>query len=169
MAKKADNKKLIFLVAMVLGILAIVMYFLPMVVFKSNLIGETKVNFSGFNLAFGAKEVQGTKTLGNSTTNYTYDRDVKLTIGALVSLICTVVALVAGVLSKMVAKKNQVIIKAASCLVFVAAAVLVMVLVKSTFESAENNILSMDYYNLGIGAYLVCAFNGLAGVGILLS
>jgi hypothetical protein len=169
MAKKADNKKLIFLVAMVLGILAIVMYFLPMIVFKTNLIGETKVNFSGFNLVFGAKEVKGITVLGSSSTAYSYEREVKMTVGALVSLICTAVALVAGVLSKMVAKKNQVIVKAVSCLVFIAAAVLVIVLVKSTFESAGNNVFSMDNYSLGIGAYLVCAFNGLAGVAVLLS
>lgn len=173
--KKASNKNIIFLVAAVLGVLAIVMYFLPMLTYKLEvsalgLTGYNKVDFNGFNLAFGAKEISGVtyNNITNSTTKYSYESEVKMAVGPLIAAICSLVGIVALVLTKVVGKKNQMLVKIVACVAFVAAAVLVVAITKSTFVSAnEISENGAKYYNLAFGAYIVCACNGLAGIASL--
>ena len=178
MAKKADNKKLFFLIALALGVVALVLYLVPMLKFRVDVDilgvkGYNEVKFNGFNLMFGAKEVKGItyNNITGNTTEYAYEKsEIKMAVGVLISAILTIVGLVVAVLGKFVGKKNASIFKFVAFGAFVAAAILVMVLTKSTYISAnEIPESAAEYYHLAIGSYLICAANGLAGVGVLLS
>ena len=172
MAKKADNKKLFFLIALVFAVAAIAMNFLPMIKFHQDLLLEGSYNelkYSGFNLMFGSEKVVG-KTYSALGVTVDYTGSTKLVVVSLIAGILTVLGLVAGLLVKIINKKQQSIVKFVSLGCFVAAAILIFALTKVSFVSAnEINENLTQYYSLGIGAILGGIFNGIAGAGILLS
>ena len=170
MAKKKNNKQMIFLVALLLGVVAIAMYFLPMVKFRlGNDDSYIYTNYSGFNLFFGAEEVKTTAVGGGSSASGNLG-STKMVPIALVSGILVVVGLVAALLTKIVDKKMTMIVKVISAGLFIAGGVLAVALVRNAFMDV-NNVSSIldDYYKVGIGAILNCVFASLAGVAVLLS
>lgn len=172
MAKKADNKKLFFLIALVFAVAAVAMNFLPMIKFHQDLVLEgsyNEVKYTGFNLMFGSEKVVG-KAYSALGVAVDYTGSTKLVVVSLIAGILTVLGLVAGLLVKIINKKQQNIVKFVSFGCFVAAAILIFALTKASFVSAnEINENLTQYYSLGIGAILGGIFNGIAGVGVLLS
>ena len=174
MAKKS-KKSAIFAVAALFGIIAIALYFIPMMKYYAeiNILGATannKVNFSGFNLVFGAKEIVG-ETYNNitkTTTDYSLGFEVKAAIGPMIAGICTIVGIIAAILTAAVGKGKKTIVKFIAFAAFAAAAILTIVITKSTFISANEIGNAMaDSYSLAIGAYLVCGSNGVAALASL--
>ena len=169
MAKKADNKKLIFLVALVFGAVAIAMYFLPFVKLHlgSDEIYEETL-YSGFNCMFGAEKIEVTGVIGDLKASAGWD-STKLVPVALIAGILLAVALIAALFTKLVNKKKVFLVKVVAAGLFVASAVLAVALVKMSFFSANDINSGKDFYNVGIGAILSCTFASLAGVGVLIS
>ena len=169
MAKKKNNKQMIFLVALLLGVVAIAMYFLPMVRFY---IGDSDTNavtnYTGFNLFFGADEVKTTINGYDSSASFGLSSTKMIPI-ALVSGILVVLGLVVGLLTKILDKKMVMIFKVVSAALFIVGGVLAVVAVRNNFISTNGIKLLADKYKVGIGAILNCVFASLAGVGILLS
>ena len=167
MAKKANNKQIIFLVALVFGVAAILMNLLPAVTFKGSLLGiETQANFSGFHLMFGSESVPTKTTVGSITGTGT--TTTKLVVTSLIAGILMVVGVVAALLVKIVNKKQQFIVKVVAAAALVAGAVLAIAFTQGSFISAnELSEGAKDYYKLGIGAILSGAFAGVAGLGVL--
>ena len=168
MAKKKNNKQLIFFAVLLLGVAAIAMYFLPFVRLRlggDDIYEETL--FSGFNCMFGAEKITVTGVIKDTKVSAGL-ASTKLVPVVLISGILLVVAIVAALLIKIVDKKKVFIVKVITAGLFIAAAVLAVALVKTSFLSA-NDIGSGNYYSVGIGAILSCVFSALAGAGILLS
>ena len=170
MAKKANNKQIIFLVALVFGVAAILMNLLPAITFKGTLMGvQATANYNGFHLMFGADKVPAKADVASIIT-FNGTVSTKLVVTSLIAGILMVVGVVAALLVKIVNKKQQFIVKVIAAAALVAAAVLAIAFTKGTFISAnELGDSAKDYYSLGIGAILSGAFAGVAGVGVLLS
>lgn len=177
--KKADNKKILFLVAVAFGILAILMFLLPMLSYHDksmvggNVVWENKIPYTGFDLLFGKSGMKITHydlLLDKTTEIETEYGTFEAAVGPMIAAICTVVGIAVALVSRVINKKSQFIVKLISCVCFVAAAVLVVAIAKPTFVSANNFGDSFaNLLELSIGAYLVCAFNAIAGVSILIS
>ncbi|MCR5309575.1 MAG: hypothetical protein K6E21_05660 [Bacilli bacterium] len=170
MAKKANNKQIFFLVAVVLGIAAILMNLLPFV--KYHFGGDTnylEANFSGFNCMFGAEGIKASLVteLGSVSGEAV---KTELVVTVLIGGIVMVVGLLAALLVKLVDKKKAFLMKVVSAAAFIAGAVLVLALTKASFVSANDigETVAKDY-SLGIGAILSGVFSALAGVGIFLA
>ena len=170
MAKKADNKKIIFLVALVFGVAAILMNLLPAITFKGTLAGvEATASFNGFHLMFGADDVPAKADVAG-ILSFNAKVSTKLVVTSLIAFILMVVGVVAAVLVKIVNKKQQFLIKVIAAAALIAGAVLAIALTKATFVSAnEIGDSAKDLYSLGIGAILSGVFAGIAGAGVLLS
>ncbi len=168
MAKKSNNKQIFFLVALLLGVVVIAMFFLPFV--KYHFGSDSNYHetlFSGFNCMFGADNIK-TSVVTSIGSISGEAASTKLVPVVLISGILLVVAIVAALLTKIVDKKKVFIVKVIAAGLFIAGAVLAVALVKTSFLSV-NDKGSGDYYSVGIGAILTCVFSALAGVGILLS
>jgi len=164
-----NNKQMIFLVALLLGVVAIAMYFLPMVKFRlGNDDSYIYTNYSGFNLFFGAEEVKTTAVGGGSSASGNLG-STKMVPIALVSGILVVVGLVVAFLTKIVDKKMVMIVKVVSAALLVVGGVLAVAAVRNAFIDANSIKLLADNYKVGIGAILNCVFASLAGVAVLLS
>lgn len=171
MAKK-NVKKFAFAIAACIGVLAIVMFALPMIQYRVDVTifgqsGYNKVNISGFNLLAGAENLKGVtyNTVTDKTTEYAFDTNIKASFGPIISLILSVVGIVAVVLSNFVAKKYKNIVKFVACGAFVVAGVLAIALAKASFVSAnEIGESAAEYYSTAIGAWLVCILDVGAGV-----
>lgn len=177
MAKKGTVKQYGFAIAACLGILAIILFLIPMITYHAEIqIGGAKayneVSFSGFNLLAGAKEIKGItyNSLTDKTTDYSYSGEVKGAVGVVISFILTVVGILGAVASKFVDKKVSKIVKFVACGAFVVAGVLLVVLTKPTFVSAnEIGENAAELYKLAFGAYLVAILNVGAGVVSLIA
>ena len=168
MAKKADNKKIIFLVALVFGVAAILMNLLPAITFKGTLGGiQATASFNGFHLMFGADDVPAKADVAG-IVSFNSKVSTKLVVTSLIAGILIVVGVVAALLVKIVNKKQQFIVKVVAAAALIAAAVLTIAFTKGTFISAnELGDGAKEYYKLGIGAILSGAFACVAGVGVL--
>lgn len=167
MAKKSNNKKMIFIIAAVCGIIAVVMNLLPVLQFHQDLVLEgsyNEVNITGFQLMFGAEECVG-KAYSALGIGVDYKISTKLVPMALISGICIVVGIVALLLGQAVGKKNKMMVNVIACLCFVAGAVLCIAFTKSSYVSVnEIGEAVAEYYKPAIGAYLVTGFSGIAGL-----
>ena len=152
MAKKADNKKIIFLVALVFGVAAILMNLLPAITFKGTLGGiQATASFNGFHLMFGADDVPAKADVAG-IVSFNSKVSTKLVVTSLIAGILMVVGVVAALLVKIVNKKQQFLIKVIAAAALIAGAVLAIALTKGTFISAnELGDSAKDYYSLGIG------------------
>lgn len=172
MAKKSNSKKYLFLIAILCGVIALAMNFLPMLNYYADGIlsgSYSKCSFSGIDMMFGAEKVAG-EAYSAVGVKVEFSSSTKTVIFSLISSICTVVAIALVLLGKAVGKKNKAILNVAACLVFVAAAVFSVALVKNSFISAnEINENVTKYYSLAIGSYLFCGFNALAGITSLVA
>lgn len=172
MAKKSSKKSYAFLLAALLGVIAIVLYFIPMLTYHAevNLLGinaYNEVKLSGFNLAFGAEEIKGVtfNNVTNTTTDYSLGFEVKAAVGPLIAAICSAVGIIAVLLAGVIGKKNKMIVKVVAFVAFIAAAVLVVAITKATFVSAnEISENGAEFYKLAIGAYIICGCNAIAGL-----
>ena len=170
MAKKKNNKQLIFLVAIVFGIAAILMNLLPAVIFKGTLLGiKATAKYNGFHLMFGADNVPAKADLGDFAS-FSGKVSTELVPVVLIAGILMVVGLALGLLTKIVNKKQQVLVKVIAAGALIAAAILVIALTKVSFASAnELSDSEKDLYSLGIGAILSGVFAGISGAGFLIS
>lgn len=173
MAKKSSKKSYAFLLAALLGVIAIVLYFIPMLTYHAevNLLGinaYNEVKLSGFNLVFGAKGIKGVtfNNVTKTTTDYSLEfKEVKAAVGPLIAAICSAVGIIAVLLAGVIGKKNKMIVKVVAFVAFIAAAVLVVAITKATFVSAnEISENGAEFYKLAIGAYIICGCNAIAGL-----
>lgn len=163
MAKKSKKNAPIFLVAALLGVVAIAMLFFPML--KGNVLGA-EAYFTGFNMIFASDNCKtNTELLGKTITTST-----KFVIVPLIIFICSIVGTLAALAINFVEKKNKMIVKVVAFVCFVAAAVLAIALTKTSFMSANEISDSFsDTFSLMYGAYLVLGANALAGLVTLIA
>lgn len=169
---KKSTKKYVFAIAALIGILAVVMFVLPMIQYHAevSLLGQkayNEVNLSGFNLLAGAKDLKGItyNTITDKTTEYSFNTDVKACIGPIISFVLSIVGIIAVILSNFIGKKNKGIVKIVAFAAFVVAGVLAIALAKPTFISANDIDSNLaDLYKISVGAYIVCGLDVAAGV-----
>ena len=177
MAKKGIIKNYGFAIAACIGVLAIVLFLVPMITYHAEvtILGAkayNEVSFSGFNLLAGAKEIKGItyNTVTDKKTEYAFDGTVKAAAGVIISFILGVLGVVAAVATKFVGKKFNKICKFVTCGLFVVAGALLVILTKPTFVSANNiGENAAELYKLSFGAIVVAILDVGAGVVALLA
>lgn len=171
------NTKILVLVAIICGVLAIACAALSFVHYESviELLGTkttTVGNYTGFLEMFGTgTESEDAVVIGTITSVSslgTFTSDLKTTIIAnpnvLIAAICVVVAIVCVVLSVFMKKKLAPIFKAVAAFAFVAAFVFGVMTMGKFFEINEVAEDAQKYYKAGIG---LIGFEVLTCVGFL--
>lgn len=178
MAKKSNNKKVFLFISVLCALIAIGMFFVPMVIMEFDGYDIVKMNikasFTGFQMITASESCKVVTTTVFGSGEGTIGTGFVLI--PLISAICIVIGLIATLASSTLKKNSKVIAKFIALLTFVAAAVLTVAFTKNAF--LEVNVGdAFDAFgdtlenvtNLGIGAYLVCGFSGLAGLTALLA
>lgn len=176
MAKKSNNKKLFLFISVLCALIALGMFFIPMVIMEidGGDLMNIKASFTGFQMITASESCKLVTTTFFGSGEGTISTEFVLI--PLISAICIVIGLIATLASSALKKNSKVIAKFIALLTFVAAAVLTVAFTKNAF--LEVNVGdAFDAFgdtlenvtNLGIGAYLVCGFSGLAGLTALLA